>query len=251
MRLPGSKQLPSGSMRIGMDGSRSRAVATAMPPTARSTVTPARAAPVEGYLPAIELARSRTWSWLDVGHVLGENAARCLVDAGHDPVPVQRLADPRRLGDLPHAQLVRNSVRHPTQRALAVRRPGSRAAGRSLNARWPAKGGVWRPCPNVEHTRHREKRYTGTTFRSPEDSRTRMPPKPRHVPVSALARFAADPETFSKPRTRAMEKAAAHGILWHERRASGRRGRRPGWWVAVATALFLVAAVAAGLLLAA
>ena len=77
-----------------------------------------------------------------------------------------------------------------------------------------------------------------------------MPPKPRHVPVSALARFAADPDAFSKPRTRAMERAAAHGIRWHDSLAGGRPGTTPGRWVAMAATLFLVAAIAAWLLLA-
>lgn len=77
-----------------------------------------------------------------------------------------------------------------------------------------------------------------------------MPPKPRHVPVSALARFASDPEGFSKPRTRSMEKAAAHGIRWHESLAGDRPGTTSGRWVVVAAALFLIAAVAAWLLLA-
>ena len=77
-----------------------------------------------------------------------------------------------------------------------------------------------------------------------------MPPKPRHVPVSALARFAADPDAFSKPRTRAMERAAAHGIRWHESLVGDRSGTTPGRWVAMAATLFLVAAIAAWLLLA-
>ncbi len=77
-----------------------------------------------------------------------------------------------------------------------------------------------------------------------------MPPKLRHVPVSALASFAADPEAFSKPCTRSMERAAAHGIRWHETLAGGRRGPRPGWWVAIAAILFFAAVFAAGLLLA-
>ena len=77
-----------------------------------------------------------------------------------------------------------------------------------------------------------------------------MPSKPRHVPVSALARFAADLEGFSKPRTRAMEKAAAHGIRWHESLAGDRPGTTPGRWVAIAATLFLVSAIAAWLLLA-
>lgn len=76
-----------------------------------------------------------------------------------------------------------------------------------------------------------------------------MPPKPRHVPVSALARFAADPDAFSKPRTRAMEKAAAHGIHWHESLSGGRPGTRPGRWVAIAATIVLVGAIAAWLLL--
>ena len=77
-----------------------------------------------------------------------------------------------------------------------------------------------------------------------------MPPKPRYVPVSTLARFAADPEAFSQPRTRAMEKAAARGVRWHENLGGGGNGRTAGRWVAVAITLFLIAAVAAGLLLA-
>ena len=78
-----------------------------------------------------------------------------------------------------------------------------------------------------------------------------MPSKPRHVPVSALARFAADPEAFSKPpRTRSMEKAAAHGIRWHERLAGGRAGVTPGKRLAIAATVFLAAAIAAWLVLA-
>ena len=70
----------------------------------------------------------------------------------------------------------------------------------------------------------------------------------RTVPVSALARFAADPHTFSRRRTRAMEKAAEHGIRWHEQLGRGRPGPTPGRRVAVAVALVLVAAAAALLL---
>ena len=77
-----------------------------------------------------------------------------------------------------------------------------------------------------------------------------MPPKPRHVPVSALASFVSDPEAFSKPRTRAMEQAAAHGIRWHESLAGGRRGPSLGRKVAIAAILVIAAVFAAGLLLA-
>ena len=77
-----------------------------------------------------------------------------------------------------------------------------------------------------------------------------MPRKPRHIPVSTLARFAADPEAFSKPRTRSMGRAAAHGVRWHESLAGGRAGMTPGKRLAIAATVFLAVAAAAWLLLA-
>ena len=77
-----------------------------------------------------------------------------------------------------------------------------------------------------------------------------MPPKTRHVPVSTLARFAVDPDAFSKPRTRSMGRAAAHGVRWHESLAGDRPGTIPGRWVMIAATILGAAAIAAWLLLA-
>ena len=77
-----------------------------------------------------------------------------------------------------------------------------------------------------------------------------MPPKPHHVPVSTLARFAADPDGLLQPRTRAMEKAAAHGVRWHEQLGRGGGRRASGWGGWLVAGVFLVAAIAAWLFLA-
>ncbi|MDE0240653.1 MAG: hypothetical protein OXI95_11935 [bacterium] len=49
----------------------------------------------------------------------------------------------------------------------------------------------------------------------------------RLIPVSTLARFAADPHGF-RNRQRTSTAAARHGIRWHERLAAPRRPSR--WW---------------------
>ena len=71
--------------------------------------------------------------------------------------------------------------------------------------------------------------------------RTIMPPQPRHVPVSTLARFAAEIDGFRPPQ-RTNTSATEHGIRWHERLAGAPRSTRLWPWV-----VFGAAAVAAAL----
>ena len=71
----------------------------------------------------------------------------------------------------------------------------------------------------------------------------------KNVPVSTLARFVADPAAFSRPQTRAMEKAAAHGIRWHELLGRTRPGSAAGRVLAVTCLLAVLATVAVWLLL--
>ena len=68
---------------------------------------------------------------------------------------------------------------------------------------------------------------------------------PRHLPVSTLARYAADPEGFFCPPTAAMKRAAAHGIRWHDRLGGG---GRPAvmWIVSVGILLAIGAAILFG-----
>ena len=77
--------------------------------------------------------------------------------------------------------------------------------------------------------------------RSPMVIRTIMPPQPRHVPVSTLARFAAEIDGFRSPQ-RTNTSATQHGIRWHERLAGPPRSTRLWPWV-----LFAVTAIAAAL----
>ncbi|MCY4607880.1 MAG: hypothetical protein OXD40_04695 [bacterium] len=56
---------------------------------------------------------------------------------------------------------------------------------------------------------------------------------PKPIPVSTLARFAADPDGF-RSRRRTGAAAARHGIRWHERLASAPRPVRMGPWLAIA-----------------
>ena len=63
---------------------------------------------------------------------------------------------------------------------------------------------------------------------------------PGPIPVSTLARYAANPEGFTTSaahRTAAMDRAAAHGIRWHERLAATPRHTRsrPWRWVLLLT----------------
>ena len=67
------------------------------------------------------------------------------------------------------------------------------------------------------------------------------------IPVSTLARYAANPEGFTTSvsrRTAAMDRAAEHGIRWHERLgAEPRRTRSRPWRWAVLLILTTAAAV--------
>ena len=70
---------------------------------------------------------------------------------------------------------------------------------------------------------------------------------PGPIPVSTLARYAANPVGFTTSadhRTAAMDRAAAHGIRWHERLATAPRRSRPWRWVLlltlIATATLLI-----------
>ena len=70
---------------------------------------------------------------------------------------------------------------------------------------------------------------------------------PRPISVSTLARFAANPEGFMSSDARriaAMDRAAEHGIRWHERLATAPRRSRPWRWVLlltlIATATLLI-----------
>ena len=56
---------------------------------------------------------------------------------------------------------------------------------------------------------------------------------PSPIPVSTLARYAANPEGFMSSdarRTAAMDRAAEHGIRWHERLATAPRRTRSRPW---------------------
>ena len=68
-----------------------------------------------------------------------------------------------------------------------------------------------------------------------------MQPQSRHVPVSTLARFAAELDGSHSPQ-RTNTSAMQHGIRWHERLAGAPRGTRLWPWL-----VFGVTAVAAAL----
>ena len=85
--------------------------------------------------------------------------------------------------------------------------------------------------------------YVAHVAASPEDDEN-TPARTNHrtmlkpIPVSTLARFAADPESFTA-RHRKTSAAARHGIRWHEALTTPRRTGSRVWVLVVAIGLLV------------
>ena len=104
-----------------------------------------------------------------------------------------------------------------------------------------------RPVPSNVATPERSEADPRLLLSAPPRADDTAMPGP--IPVSTLARYAANPEGFTTSpgrRTAAMDRAAEHGIRWHERLGVEPDHRRSRTW---RWALLLILTAAAALIL--